>query len=229
MKFIIIGLGNFGINLGLRLCDQGHEVIGIDERENIVEEYKDKLTATVCLNSVDEIAMRSQPIFDVEAVIVAIGEDWAASIQTTALLKTLGVKRIVGRSLSPLHETVLKGLGIEEIINPEQTAAELIANHIISQNVTHTFTLTNDVSVNELVIPSMFVGQTTDDIDLMKDFGISLVAVKYKETQSSMLSKIMSPWTVKYKFDTPHTFANGDHIVICGAKKDIEKLFKLIK
>ena len=37
MKYIIIGLGNFGTNLGLRLRDLDHEVIGIDTRESIVE------------------------------------------------------------------------------------------------------------------------------------------------------------------------------------------------
>ncbi len=32
MKYIIIGLGNFGTSLGLRLRDLDHEVIGIDTR-----------------------------------------------------------------------------------------------------------------------------------------------------------------------------------------------------
>lgn len=70
MKYIIIGLGNFGTSLGLRLCDLGHEVIGIDSRESIVEEFKDKLTGTVCMNSVDEASLRSQSVLEVDAVIV---------------------------------------------------------------------------------------------------------------------------------------------------------------
>ena len=65
MKYIIIGLGNFGTNLGLRLRDLDHEVIGIDTRESIVEEYKDKLTGTVCMNSVDEASLRSPNKIDI--------------------------------------------------------------------------------------------------------------------------------------------------------------------
>ena len=108
MKYIIIGLGNFGLSLGKQLCQQGHEVIGIDSRESITEEYKDILTTTVCLNSTEETALRSQPIQEADAIIVAIGEDWASSVQTTAILKEMGAKRIIGRSLSALHTKILK-------------------------------------------------------------------------------------------------------------------------
>ena len=158
MKYIIIGLGNFGTNLGLRLRDLDHEVIGIDTRESIVEEYKDKLTGTVCMNSVDEASLRSQSVLEVDAVIVAIGEDWAASIQTTALLKTMGVKRIIGRSLSKLHEIGLRGLGITEIITPEHTAALEIAYSIVSRNVIHTYNVTSRIAINEAVVPRSFAG-----------------------------------------------------------------------
>ena len=127
--------------------DLDNEVIGIDSRESIVEEYKDKMTGTVCLNSIDEAALRSQSVLEVDAVIVAIGEDWAASIQTTALLKAMGVNRIIGRSLSKLHEMVLKGLGVDEIINPENIAAKEIANTIVSQRVIHTYNVTSSIAI----------------------------------------------------------------------------------
>lgn len=229
MKFIIIGLGNFGSSLGVTLCERGHEVIGIDERESVVEEFKDKLTGTVCLNSNEEAALRSQPIKEVDAVIVAIGEDWAASIQTTALLKTMGVKRVVGRSLSHLHEIVLKGLGIEEIINPEDSAAQVIADHIISANVQQTFALSNDVLINEISIPQMFVGQTVENIDINKNFGLKLVAVKYLDKGTKLFGSSHKVWKAIYDFSKPYTFESGDHIVVCGNKQQMEKLLSLIK
>lgn len=229
MKFIIIGLGNFGSSLGVTLCERGHEVIGIDERETVVEELKDKLTAAVCLNSTEETALRSQPIKEVDAVIVAIGEDWAASIQTTALLKTMGAGRVVGRSLSHLHEIVLKGLGIDEIINPEDSAAQVIADHIISANVQQTFALSNDVLINEISIPQMFVGQSVQNIDINKNFGLKLVAVKYIDKSNKLFAVKHKVWKAIYDFEEPYTFAEGDHIVVCGNKQQMEKLLSLIK
>ncbi len=230
MKYIIIGLGNFGVSLGTTLFEQGHEVIGIDRREMIVEEFKNVLTSTVCLDSVVEVALKSQPINDVDAVIVAIGEDWAASIQTVALLKKLGVKRIIGRSLSELHEVVLGGLGVTEIINPELTAARVIADHIISKNVVYTFDLTNDVSVNEIEIPSLFVGQTIKDLDLKTRFSLKIFAIKHAEMEVGVLAKYrQTNWKIITDFDENYQFSSGDHIVICGEKKQISRMLDLIK
>ncbi|MBQ3635638.1 MAG: TrkA family potassium uptake protein [Bacteroidales bacterium] len=228
MKYIIIGLGNFGTSLGLRLRDLDHEVIGIDTREQIVEEYKDKLTGTVCMNSVDEASLRAQSVLEVDAVIVAIGEDWAASIQTTALLKTMGVKRIIGRSLSKLHETVLRGLGIDEIINPENTAALEIANTIVSKNVVHTYNITTTISINEVTVPPYFENQTVADIDLAKNFGLTLVAIKYQTSAGKMFGGNKGTWQVTRFFDD-FRFSKGDRIIVYGDNTQMRRLLDLFK
>lgn len=229
MKYIIIGLGNFGLSLGQQLCQQGHEVIGIDSRESITEEYKNILTSTVCLNSTEEHALRSQPIKEADAVIVAIGEDWASSVQTTAILKEMGAKRIIGRSLSALHTKILKGLEIEEIINPEDEAARIISNHIISANVKQTLSLTHEYSINEIVIPKMFVGQTTEEIDLKKDFDLTLIAVMQQRLVKSTLGISNVEWCIWNDFSTPYTYTNNDHIIVYGSKKQISKLLEIMK
>lgn len=229
MKFIVIGLGSFGGNLALQLFNHGHEVIGIDSNPMIVEEYKDQITATVCLNAVEETALKSQPLQEVDAVIVAIGEDWAASIQTTALLKTLGVRHIIGRSLSKIHAMVLKGLGIIDVYNPEYEAAKAIASRVISHHVVSTHNLGNNVVINEIEVPSMFIGQTTDDIDLKKNFELKLVAVRHTEPRTGFSGTINETISTIYEFDKPYTFTEGDFMVVCGTTYQTEKLIALIK
>ncbi len=228
MKYIIIGLGNFGTSLGLRLMDLDHEVVGIDSRESVVEEYKDKLTGVVCMNSVDEASLRSQSVLEVDAVIVAIGEDWAASIQTTALLKQMGVKRIIGRSLSKLHETVLRGLGIEEIINPENTAALEIAHSIVSRSVIHTYNVTSTISINEVVVPQYFENQRVEDVNLQKNFGLTLIAIKYQTSSGKVFGGNKGNWQVTRFFDD-FRFSKGDRIIVYGDNNQMKKLLDLIQ
>lgn len=227
MKYMIIGLGNFGTSLGLRLRDLDHEVIGVDMRESVVEEMKDKLTGTVCMNSVDEASLRSQSVGEMDAVIVAIGEDWAASIQTTALLKTMGVKRVIGRSLSPLHELVLRGLGIEEIINPENTAAMEIANTVVAKSVAHTYNITSTISISEIAVPQYFVNQTVADVNLLKNFGLTLIAVKYQTSSGKMFGGNKGTWQVTRFFDD-FRFSQGDRVIVYGDSNQMKKLFDLI-
>jgi len=223
MRFIIIGLGNFGASLGVRLCEMGHEVIGIDSHEQIVEEYKDKLTGTICLNSIDEFAMRSQPIKEVDYVVVAIGEDWAASIQTTALLKKLGAKNIVGRSLSPLHETVLHGLDVTIVVNPEAEAANSIANKLVSSRVKATYNLTNDMAMYEIEVPNDFLNQTPDDCQMTSKYEMTLVAVKRKTIKQNIIGKDIETRVGKYIFTEPYHFEKGDIMVVCTTPKGFNK------
>lgn len=216
MRFIIIGLGNFGLSLGIKLCAMGHEVLGLDAREQIVEEYKDKLTATVRLNSTDELAMREQPLKEVDAVVVAIGEDWAASIQTTALLKKLGVKNIVGRSLSPLHETVLQGLDVKIVVNPEAEASESIASKLVSRRVRATYPMTDDMTMYEIDVPNDFINQTPEDCQMASKYEMSLVAVKRRTIKKNIVGQDVETYVGKYIFTEPYHFERGDIMLVCA-------------
>ncbi|MEM4250192.1 MAG: TrkA family potassium uptake protein, partial [Candidatus Nitrosotenuis sp.] len=124
MKFIVIGLGNFGSSLASRLTSMGHEVIGVDSDMRKVESSKDKITHVIKLDSTDTTAINTLPLREIDVAIIAIGEDFGASIMTTALLKQNNVKRLISRALSPLHEKVLEAIGVSEIIHPEQESAD---------------------------------------------------------------------------------------------------------
>src|SRR5690606_22931815 len=124
MKYIILGLGHFGRSLGIHLTELGHEVIGADLNIQIVEQLKDKITHTVCLDTTDREAVSSLPLKDCDAVIVAIGEDEGATLMTTALVKQLGVKRIIGRVVSDLQRTIMEAMQIDEYIMPEEERSE---------------------------------------------------------------------------------------------------------
>jgi trk system potassium uptake protein TrkA len=127
MKFIVFGLGNFGASLSYKLVQLGHEVIAVDERLEVVDKYKHSITHAVALDSTNKEAVAQLPIKDVDAAIVGIGENEGANIMTTALLKQLGVKRIICRITSPLQKIVLDAMDMQEFVNPEASSAERFA------------------------------------------------------------------------------------------------------
>ena len=57
MKYIIVGLGNFGASLGAALTRQGHEVIAIDSSMQRVEAYKEVISHTLCMDATDEFTV----------------------------------------------------------------------------------------------------------------------------------------------------------------------------
>ena len=87
MKYIIVGLGNFGSSLAEKLTALGNEVIGIDTRMSKVDAFKERITHTICMDSTDEFTVTGLPLKDTDVVVVAIGEDEGANLMTTALFQ----------------------------------------------------------------------------------------------------------------------------------------------
>ena len=73
MKYIIVGLGNFGSSLAMKLTASGNEVIGIDSRMEKVDQYKENISHTICMNAMDEFTVTGLPLKDTDVVMVAIG------------------------------------------------------------------------------------------------------------------------------------------------------------
>ena len=99
MKYIIIGLGNYGGVLADELSVLGHEVIGVDTNEHRVDVLKDKIATSFIIDATDEQSLSVLPLKDVDVVIVAIGENFGASVRVVALLKKKGVKHIYARAV----------------------------------------------------------------------------------------------------------------------------------
>src|SRR5690606_24832887 len=144
MKFIVFGLGHFGKALAFRLTELGHEVIGVDNDMKKVEQFKDKITHTVCLNATDRDAVGSLPLKDANAVIVAIGDDEAACLMATAVLKLFDIKRILARSVCDLQKTVWEAMKIEEFIMPEEESAERLAGRWVNLNIVDSFKISEN-------------------------------------------------------------------------------------
>mgnify|MGYP003171422714 CR=1 FL=1 len=70
MKYIIIGLGNYGSVLAEELSALGHEVIGVDTNERRVDVLKDKIATSFIIDATDEQSLSVLPLKDVDVVIV---------------------------------------------------------------------------------------------------------------------------------------------------------------
>ncbi|MGB8703925.1 MAG: TrkA family potassium uptake protein [Gillisia sp.] len=224
MKYIIIGLGNFGSSLAEKLTRLGNEVIGVDVSLNKVEAFKDKITHAISLDSTDLTAVSNLPLRETDVVIVAIGEDKGALIMTTALMKQLKVKRLISRAVTPLQEMVLEAMGVDEIIHPEEETAERWAKKLNMHGVVDSFELGEEFSIVEITVPKKYIGKKLKDIGLRRDYNLialttmKVVAEKNKLGGQKFIPRpqgVASPETVLYE---------GDMMVIYGFNKDIKKL-----
>lgn len=176
MKYIIIGLGNFGSVLATRLTQMGHEVIGIDDHQSRVNELRDSLSSTICMDASDPDALRTLPLDQVDMVIIAIGENFASSIQIVAQLRQMKVDHIVARALNELHRTVLQALGVDRIIFPEQEAAEVMAQSFELSGFLSSYQIDRDHYVMRFSLPPQLNGKSVTDSEIEQP-GLHLLAV----------------------------------------------------
>lgn len=130
MKYLIIGLGNFGATLACQLTDNGHDVIGIDYNEHHVEEVKEKIAVSYIMDATEKNALRSLPLEEMDFIVVAIGQSMEYSLRTVAILKELGQVKIYARALDQTHMSILKAMDVQQICIPESIAAMQIALEI---------------------------------------------------------------------------------------------------
>jgi trk system potassium uptake protein TrkA len=127
MKYLVIGLGNFGKTLAQTLTDNGHEVIGVDQQTRNIEQIKDRIAFSYIMDATDPLALRSLPLADIDCTIVAIGQSMDQSLRTVAALKQLKVETIYARALDTTHQSILEAMNISKIFIPESYAARLFA------------------------------------------------------------------------------------------------------
>ncbi|MCO6499678.1 MAG: TrkA family potassium uptake protein [Vicingus serpentipes] len=226
MKYIIIGLGNFGSSLAEKLTKTGHEVIGVDSKMSKVEALKERITHTICIDCTDQQAVTHLPLKDTDVVIVCIGEDEGANIMATALMKRLKVKRLISRAVSPLHETVLEAMGVDEIVHPEEETADRWAKKLNLSGVVDSFDLTGEYSIIEATVPKKYVGQTLLEVGFRKNYNI-VVMTTIKMTEEKNLIGVTRKVTKVQGVASSKTILNeGDILVMYGNIKDIERLLQ---
>lgn len=228
MKYIIVGLGNFGSSLGMALTRQGHEVIAIDSRIEKIEAYKEVISHTICMDATDESNVNGLPIIDTDIVIVAIGEDQGANVMATALFKTLKAKRLISRSINPLHEKVLQAIGVDDLIHPEKEAANRWAKRLSLRYFIDSFELSDHFSMVEISIPKALIGQTVGNLQLEQKFNIRLLSTLRYEYYEDSFGRTQSKPSIKGLATPEQVLQDKDVLVIYGANKHINEFLRSV-
>ena len=101
MIVAVVGLGTFGAKTAVRLCEKGAEVIALDLDERLVDKIKDRVTHAATVDVTSERALRAINISDVDTAVVALGDNVKISIMAVAMLRKLGVGRVIARAIDP--------------------------------------------------------------------------------------------------------------------------------
>lgn len=227
MKFIIIGLGNFGATLGLRLVEDGHEVIGVDKRPEPVNLLQDELTHTIELDTSDELSMDRLPLEGADMILITIGEDIGASVTATAFAKErMQGATLIARAMSDIHHTILEAMGVDEIIHPEAEFADQLANRLLVDGALKSLTLDSQFSILEVKVPEQMAGKTVEDLALPEQWEVTIVTLLKGKKRRSIwgVSKAYQQVVGVVKPDTE--LQTSDRLVLFGQTRKIQDMLE---
>lgn len=226
MRFLIIGLGIYGANLAKDLTALGHEVIGADSNSTLVEGIKDMISTAYIIDSTDEMSLSVLPLRNVDIVIVAIGENFGASIKTVALLKKLEVQHLYARAIDTLHESILEGIGVERIITPEQRAARDLVNELVLGSRVESLQVDDDGNyVLKFEAPEFMYGVKYTDLNLQADYALTLITATRSREKRNVLGVKQARYSqLDYHADPALQVEKGDIWICMGSAKNFNKL-----
>ena len=223
MKYIVIGLGEFGLKCASALTRMGHEVLGIDNSGELLEELEESFTSVIRMDTTNINAVKTLPLHDVDAIIVAIGEDVGASVLTLSILKNLKAGRIIGRAINEIHHNILTQIGIDEVVLPLEDSAFQLASMLQLRGVNKFTELCKEYAIAEVNVPPDFISHLPSSVNLEERMHIKLVAIKRPPKEGILSSVFKREYKTDLFFSDETAFAAGDILVIAGKVSDIKK------
>ena len=214
-SILLIGLGRFGRHVAVKLSEMRHQVMAIDKREERVDAVTNFITNAQIGDSTDEEFLRSLGIRNFDVCIVAIGNDFQSSLETTSLLKELGARLVVSRAARDVHAKFLLRNGADEIVYPEKQLAYWTAIRYGSDHIFNYIELGQEYAIFEIQVPENWKGNTIGRLDIRQKYNINIMALKIEGRMDMSI--------------TSDTVLSGNMtMLVLGKNKDIQKCFHIL-
>ncbi len=204
--FLVIGLGRFGRAVAEGLAEAGGEVVAVDTDMTLVDAVRDRVAVAAQVDSIEAEALRAVSATDVDAAVVAIGEDFAAGVLAVAVLRELGIETIVARANNERERRILELVGATRVLSVEVEMGQRVARSLVATDVVDNVALGGGVSVVFWTADDRVLGQTVAATELDSRWQLHPLGVRPAGSEKP---------TVPIPPD--HVFREGDVLLLVGA------------
>lgn len=213
-SILVIGLGRFGRHVAMKLNELKHEVMAVDIKEERVEAVLPFVESAQIGDCTNGEFLGTLGVRNFDVCIVAIGDNFQSSLETTSLLKELGAKMVVSRAARDVHAKFLLRNGADEVVYPEKQLASWTAVRYSADHIFDYIELNDEFGIFEVSVPIGWSGKTIGQLDIRNKMKMSILALK----RDGKLDLNMNSGTCLY---------SDERILVLGNVKDIQKFFKI--
>ena len=181
LGFAVVGIGRFGSAVCRELIRNGSDVLAVDCSQRAIDELRQvepSIEARI-VDSTDEESLRAAGVLEMGTVVVGISEPIEASITTTLIAKDSQgskVQQVIARATSDLHEKMLKRVGADRVVFPSRMQGERLGLELIRPNLIERLELDDQIGIDEIKVPAIFVGRSLRDLNLRKNYLVNVLA-----------------------------------------------------
>jgi len=205
-RYAVIGLGKFGSWVARTLESLGHQVIAIEADAILIDRHAEFVSRAVQGDATDPVVLRGAGVAGVDAAVISMGENLAASILATVALRDLGVRDLYVKAAGDAEARALNALGVSEVIIPEKEAGVRLAHRMGATEVLDYLPLGEGHSIQEIAIPPAWVGRSLRELDPRGRLGIQVIAVRCALTEA-----------VHVPPDPDAVLKDSDALIVAGA------------
>ena len=177
-QYALIGVSSFGKRILEELILMDCEIILIDKDPEIIEYFKNSVTAAYIADVInEEIVTRLIP-GDIDAVVIDLGDKIEASILVTKYLSKLGVSNIIVKAETDQHGEILSIVGADHVIFPNLEAAKRVTPLLVSDLLFNYLPISGGLVIAETGVPENLVGHTLTEVEIRKSLGINVIAFR---------------------------------------------------
>lgn len=211
---LLIGLGRFGKHMAMDLNRLGHEVMAVDLNEDRVNEILPYVTNAQIGDSTNEEFLESLGIGNYDLCVVAIGNNFQNSLETTSLLKDMGAKLVVSRAERDVQAKFLLRNGADKVVYPERQMAKWAAIRFTADHILDFIEVDDSHAIFEVEMPRQWVGKTVGQLNIRQKYNINIVAIKRGENINMSIS-------------SETTLKEGETLLVIGEYKTLQRCFQM--
>lgn len=214
-SILIIGMGEFGKHIAKKLQELNNDICIVDIKKEVINALSNTYENAYIGNCMQEQTLLDIGVKNFDICIVAISENFQASLEITSLLKELGAKYIISKASSDVQSKFLRMAGASEVVYPEKDIAEKMAVKCDASNLIDFVKINDEYEISEIHIPKDWANKTLSELNLRSKYNINIIAVKNGD---------------KVEIPGPnYCFKKDDAVFLIGNSKTIAKLYKKTK
>lgn len=177
-RYVVFGVNRFGSSVARALEKAGCQVTAVDRDPEKIQMIADEVSYAMALDVEDPDAVAELDLKHMDGAVITMADQMEASIVAAMSCVEMKVGYVVARAQNEIHGRILKRIGVDKVVYPEQEMGERIGRYIAAQDFMDWIALSSEYSLVELIMPPEWAGKSLVELNLRNEHGFNVVGMK---------------------------------------------------